>query len=155
MQVYVASSWRNTEQPVVVELLRQAGHEVYDFRHPNLGLGQDNGFRWSEVDVHWRSWSPEQFRSALVHPVAVDGFGADQQGMDWAEVCVLLTPCGRSAHLEAGHMAGEGKPTIVYLREGYEPELMYGLLGSLVTTDTELLEALAQPPSEQPTEVIE
>ncbi len=40
MKLYVASSWRNKEQPVVVEMLRQAGHEVYDFRAPHLGPGK-------------------------------------------------------------------------------------------------------------------
>ena len=33
-KIYVASSWRNREQPSVVKALREAGHEVYDFRNP-------------------------------------------------------------------------------------------------------------------------
>ena len=32
MRIYVASSWRNPTQPVMVTTLRDAGHEVYDFR---------------------------------------------------------------------------------------------------------------------------
>ena len=32
MHIYVASSWRNTYYPEVVQALRDAGHEVYDFR---------------------------------------------------------------------------------------------------------------------------
>lgn len=31
MHIYVASSWRNTYYPEVVQALRDAGHEVYDF----------------------------------------------------------------------------------------------------------------------------
>jgi hypothetical protein len=31
-KIYVASSWRNEYYPEVVEKLREAGHEVYDFR---------------------------------------------------------------------------------------------------------------------------
>ena len=34
MKIYVASSWRNAQQPAVVARLREAGHEVYDFRNP-------------------------------------------------------------------------------------------------------------------------
>ena len=34
MHIYVASSWRNTYYPEVVQALRDAGHEVYDFRNP-------------------------------------------------------------------------------------------------------------------------
>ena len=32
MHIYVASSWRNTYYPEVVQALRDAGYEVYDFR---------------------------------------------------------------------------------------------------------------------------
>ena len=31
-KIYLASSWRNERQPELVRTLRQAGHEVYDFR---------------------------------------------------------------------------------------------------------------------------
>ena len=31
-KIYVASSWRNTFYPEVVARLREAGHDVYDFR---------------------------------------------------------------------------------------------------------------------------
>lgn len=128
----------------MVELLRAAGHEVYDFRHPNLGRGQENGFRWSDIDTEWQSWSPYQYRDALAHPIAVEGFGADKGGMDWADTCVLLNPSGRSAHSEAAYMQGQGKHVIVVLRPG-EPELMYGLFDDLVVDTDELLAALARP----------
>ena len=34
-KIYVASSWRNSYQQDVVSFLRNEGHEVYDFTHPN------------------------------------------------------------------------------------------------------------------------
>ena len=37
MHIYVASSWRNTYYPEVVTALREAGHDVYDFRNPPSG----------------------------------------------------------------------------------------------------------------------
>jgi nucleoside 2-deoxyribosyltransferase len=40
------------------------------------------------------------------------------------DACVLVMPCGRSAHLEAGFAIGAGKPTAILISEG-EPELMY------------------------------
>ena len=46
MKLYVASSWRNPVHPSVVEVLLEAGHEVYDFRNPPGGTG----FSWREVD---------------------------------------------------------------------------------------------------------
>lgn len=142
MRIYVASSWRNNEQQAIVALLREQRHEVYDFHFPHLGPGKGGtGFKWSEIDAAWQDWTPEQYRDALTHHVAVDGFESDLAGMQWADACVLVTPSGRSAHLEAGWMAGAGKPVIVLLRPG-EPELMYGLLTVLCTTHEEMCEAL-------------
>jgi hypothetical protein len=43
--VYVASSWRNHLQPVVVAALRAAGIDCYDFKNPE----PNTGFHWSEV----------------------------------------------------------------------------------------------------------
>ena len=54
-KIYVASSWRNERQPILVEILRANGHEVYDFRNPKEG---DNGFHWSEIDEDWQQWTP-------------------------------------------------------------------------------------------------
>lgn len=121
MKIYVASSWRNEKQPGVVRALRDAGHEVYDFRNPSEG---DAGFHWSDIDPNWEGWSPEEFVRGLGHPVAQNGFRKDFEAMKWADVFVLVMPCGRSAHLEAGWAMGQGKPTVVFLSDG-EPELMY------------------------------
>ena len=123
MKIYVASSWRNERQPFVVEFLRGLGHEVYDFHNPTDG---DTGFHWSEIDIDWKCWGPEQLVEALGHDLAVDSFNTDFDAMRWADVCVLVMPCGRSAHLEAGWFIGAGKPTAILLSDG-EPELMYKL----------------------------
>jgi hypothetical protein len=120
-KIYVASSWRNASQPDVVSALRALGHEVYDFRHPAPGT---DGFSWAEIDPNWQQWSPEQFREALDHPIATGGFGLDMTALEACDVCVLVMPCGRSAHLEAGWAAGAGKRVIILLADG-EPELMY------------------------------
>lgn len=123
MRIYVASSWRNDHQPMALEILRQAGHEVYDFKNPEPG---DNGFHWSEIDGGWKSWNVEQYRQALDHTIAEDGFGKDFRAMEWADACVLVMPCGRSAHLEAGWFCGQGKPCVFWYPPGVmlEPELM-------------------------------
>lgn len=142
-KIYVASSWRNPIQQQIVSVLRDAGNEVYDFRNP----GPDNyGFAWSEVNPDWLQWTPEQFISDLYaeHPAVVRGFGLDKAALDWCDTCVLVLPCGRSAHLEAGYCAGQGKTTLFYLHpDRFEPELMYLLGHGCVTSVEALLEALA------------
>lgn len=139
-KIYVASSWRNAWQPEVVEALRAAGHEVFDFRHPWKGY---EAFRWSDISPDWQEWTVEEYRKGLVHPVAEEKFAHDLEAMEWADVCVLVLPCGRSAHAEAGWFSGAGKKVIVYIPEKQEPELMYKLFDSVVAGIPELLERLS------------
>jgi hypothetical protein len=142
-RIYLASSWRNAEQPKVLAALRAAGHEVYDFRNPAPG---NEGFHWSEVDGGWQSWSLSRYIDSLKHPIAQYGFQLDKAALDWCDACVLLLPCGPSAHLEAGYATGRGKRVIVLLREDkFEPELMYLLCAGCVTSIPDLLTALALP----------
>jgi hypothetical protein len=122
MRIYVASSWRNLSQPTVVTALRQAGYEVYDFRHPASG---DDGFHWSEIDPAWDVWTPAQYRDACQHPLAQVGFAQDKLALQMADVTVLVLPCGRSSHLELGYAAGVGQRTAVLMQEPCEAELMY------------------------------
>lgn len=140
MNVYVASSWRNDRQPTVVTALRVAGHEVYDFRNP---AGHDRGFHWSDIDSKWESWSPLRFRDALDHHIAVDGFELDWGAMRVCDACVLVMPCGRSAHLESGYFVGCGKPLVILLSDG-EPELMYRMATHLCLDVVELVQAVAR-----------
>ena len=132
MKIYLASSWRNNKQPEVVEALRNEGHEVYDFRNPEPG---NHGFHWSDIDQKWKNWSKEEFRSALFHPVAEKGFGLDMKSLMECDVCVLVGPCGRSAHLEAGYAVGAGKITYILADEGEEPELMYRMAEVFTSLD--------------------
>lgn len=121
-KIYVASSWRNDYQQHVVAALRGEGHQVYDFKNPKDG---EHGFSWSAIDPNWKSWTPEQFKKALQHPIARKGHQSDHDAMVWCDTCVLVLPCGSSAHLEAGWCAGRGKNVLVYAPALREPELMY------------------------------
>ena len=136
-RIYVASSWRNQYYPEVVERLRAAGHEVYDFRHPPHG---GNGFRWIEIDPNaLTDWEFEDYAEGLHHPLAERQFAADLEALEWADTCVLVLPSGRSAHTEAGWMAGAGRRVVAYIPEMVEPELMYKLFDAVVGTIDDLL----------------
>ena len=83
-------------------------------------------------------------------------FRNDIEAMEACDTCVLVLPCGRSAHTEAGWFAGRGKKTmvstnrpmvstnrpVVYIPERQEPELMYKLFDGVCSTMEELVEAL-------------
>lgn len=145
MKIYAASSWRNTVQPGVVRMLKTWGHWVYDFRHPHATRGDRGrrgvGFSWSEIDPNWKDWTSAEFAQGLEHPAARDGFGSDFDAMKWADACVLVMPCGRSAHLEAGWFVGAGKRLAILLEDG-EPELMYLMADALCADLDELRTAL-------------
>lgn len=139
--VYVASSWRCLLQQGVVHALRAAGIACYDFREPVPG---GSGFSWREIDPNWLNWPPEQWRSALAHPVAQEGFALDKGAMDRADCGVLVLPCGRSAHLEAGYLAGQGKPVFTLAIEKCEPELMALLGGPPANICTSVMDLLGK-----------
>ena len=116
-KIYVASSWRNEFQPEVVKTLRALGHEG----------------------------SAEQYRENLNHPIAEAGFKSDLDAMLACDVCVLVLPCGRSAHTEAGWYSGAGRPVYVYQPVRQEPELMYKLFsGGILCNLDELKAAFAE-----------
>lgn len=117
MKLYVASSWRNRYQPMVVAKLRAEGFKVYDFRK--------DGFGWHQIDPDWERWDTAAYKRALCHRKAVKGFNRDFAAMQEADACVLVMPAGRSACLEAGWMVGAGKPLWIYLPERIEPDLMF------------------------------
>lgn len=138
-KIYVASSWRNQFYPEVVSQLRSAGHEVYDFRNPPHG---GNGFHWTDIDKNAPNWTFKEYEEGLHHPLAESQFKADLDALNWADTCVLVLPCGRSAHTEAGWMAGAGKKVIVYIPEMVEPELMYKLFDRVVDNLNDLVKSL-------------
>lgn len=75
---------------------------------------------------------------------AIDGFKADKDALDWCDTCILVLPCGRSAHLEAGYAAGQGKDSYVLLHEDkFEPELMYLLNTEISTSVEQIIELMA------------
>jgi hypothetical protein len=64
--------------------------------------------------------------------------------MQWADGCVLVLPCGRSAHLKAGWFVGAGKPLWIMLDDAspIEPELMYKMSNRVVVGPRGVLEAV-------------
>lgn len=145
--IYVASSWRNPIHIAVVAALTSAARHTgdhsllpYDFRNPSEG---NTGFHWSQVGMP--SYNREtngpvpatEYLRGINHPIAEDGFTADFEAMQKCDRCILVLPCGRSAHLEAGWFIGQGKPTAIFLNDEHDaqshgdgspmvvPELMY------------------------------
>lgn len=136
MNIYVASSWRNILQIVIVHALRRCGHEVYDFRNPAPG---NKGFAWSDIDPNWKNWTPEEYRDALRYPAAVLGYALDIGALRRCDACVLVLPAGRSSSWEFGYAMGSGKSGYVIQLESQEPELMFRE-ATIITSMNELFD---------------
>ena len=140
-KIYVASSWRNQYQPEVVRRLRAEGFAVHNVYEGGKPVPDDHNFDWARVGCPPEKTfpSPEKYRDALRHPIAVDGFNKDMAALKDCDVCVLVLPCGRSAHLEAGWAAGAGRLVLTLVPEPIEPELMYSMFKNVFTNIDELI----------------
>lgn len=141
LKIYLASSWQNKEYEQVLNTLRLEGYETYDFKHPeNKEL---SNFDWEKLDKEHNKWTCSDFKKALNHPETIKAFQKDFQAMQEADFCVLLLPCGRSAHSEAGWMKGKGKKVFILdLSENPKPELMYRMYDDYLTETMELIERI-------------
>lgn len=144
-KIYVASSWRNMVQPAVVHMLRSMGHEVYDFKNPEPG---NHGFSWKQVSGKPpEAWTEDDYFKALDHPIARDGFSRDMTALRNCDSCVLVLPCGRSAHLELGHANGAGKSTYVILPPDFDgPDLMYLMCNRILRSANDLFDVFPTVP---------
>jgi len=102
-----------------------------------------SGFKWSDIGLDPKDLLAKEYREKLyTHPIAACGYMADMRAMEWADACVLVLPCGRSAHLEAGWFCGRGKRTVILTRDGEEPELMALMAQHICINLDEVLDAL-------------
>ena len=144
MNIYVASSWKNIHQPLVVFKLKEAGYKVYDFRHPDK---DDNGFHWSNIDPDWESWDRKTYCDALNHDIARDRFWKDHEAMQNAHAFVMVLPCGNSSHLELGWAIGKSTAypvfsIILMMDEEFKKDLMYKLADKICFTIDEVIDEL-------------
>ena len=130
MRVYVASSWRNEVYPHVLEVLRQTGHDVYDFRH-------QGGSDWNPDQI-----TSEELLSFLDHPKVKSIFEKDMDALVASDAVVCVLPCGRSAHLELGYGIGAGKRTVLLWHDGDAPDIMHKAVDAIVFNVADIPRAL-------------
>jgi len=137
----MASSWRNKNYNSTVLTLKKVlpQHTFYNFKDPLCSCV----FQWSEIDKDWKNWSAYKFRNILDKDYkARKAFISDKIALDWCDICVLILPCGRSAHIELGYAVGRGKITTILLTKDFEPELMYKYIDHLAIDLQDLIDFL-------------
>jgi hypothetical protein len=144
LKLYVASSARNAAHTTTCRVLSDMGYAVLNVRTPGDVL-------WERINPTWQAWTFEQYRAALRHPCAAEGFRADMDALLACDVCVMVLPCGASSHLELGFGAGARKATIVYAPLdlvspsdacAFALELMYAMCDRVLVSLKELAAAL-------------
>ena len=142
-RIYVASSWRNQHQQKLVKLLRENKHKVYDFTQPG---GEAKPNVWDEIKLDHDSCSQAEYAKAMTDEKVVQRFSEHLEALTDADTCILLLPCGRSAHSEAGFMAGLGKRVFVFNNDNeIKPELMYLLYDGYTNNIKDLIEWVDEP----------
>lgn len=106
--IYLIGSLRNPQVPVVAELLRKAGFDVFD----------DWYAAGPEADDYWQKYENARghtYGEALAGYAAQHVFAFDKYHLDRCEMALLMLPAGKSGHLELGYAAGKGKHTFILL----------------------------------------
>lgn len=130
MKIHIASSWKNQKAVLALaEYLERYGFEVDAFCRAT-----DNryAFHWSEfVDDEFELMNYDAV-SFIADPKVQRAFKEDKRWLDWSDCVVMLMPCGRSSHLEAGYAKGQGKLLYIYgaFPKG-EFDVMYGFADGL------------------------
>lgn len=121
--IYIIGSLKNRERVIkVANQLEAIGYEAFaDWTAP--GPDADDYLRDM---AKARGWNHIQtLRSyAAKHVCAFDKLHLDR-----ADATLVILPCGKSCHLEAGYMVGQGKPVCVLMEEAPERvDVMYNLV---------------------------
>jgi hypothetical protein len=144
-KIYTASSWCNKWYETVVRDLKDAGYEVYDFRNAISTDGKNKSFDWYQIDKKWENWKTQEYLKQLYsNRYCFNAFGSDMKGMQNSDICLLILPCGRNSHIEAGYMKGLGKTLWIYMPERVEPELTYRIADDIFTDIYDILYVLKE-----------
>lgn len=145
MKIYLGGSLNNPEVRALARTIRldMGGIQVFD----------DWAAAHPEADDKWRDYSKArgyELPEALSSHAGQQVYNFDRINLISADVFVLVAPCGKSAHLEAGYMAGLreagfSKRVIAYI--GNDPErydVMYNFFDKICYTTEEVLTDLRE-----------
>lgn len=135
-RIYIASSWKNVVNASNLAFeLRQAGHLVDCF----CDLTSDRPIYNLEYCKYYLTTDGVAIGNAITFltlPETRTAFEEDLKWLDWCNVVVMLVPCGKSAHLEAGYAKGQGKQLYIYGDfPSNEYEVMYHFANGLFRTE--------------------
>ena len=117
-KIYIASSWKNYKRvSELASIFRSEGHEVFDFTdHEHRPDGLDTFVFGAKEWAEHSGKDPDkiEYKDFLTWEPTQRAFASDKAGLDWADTVVMVLPCGRSSHLEAGYCVGSGKELFIF-----------------------------------------
>ncbi len=134
MRIYIASSWKNQKAVIsLAEYLERYGFEVDAFCRSN---DKRYAFHWSELVDNEDDLKNYDAIEMLADPRTQRAFKEDNKWLNWSDCVIMLLPCGRSSHMEAGYAKGQGKLLYIYgaFPKG-EFDVMYGFADGLFRTE--------------------
>ena len=137
--LYLIGSLRN---PRIVELgnvLREAGYDTFEDWHAGGPQADDEWMRYEKQ-------RGRTYKQALAGYHAAHVFEFDLHHLNRADAAVLVTPAGKSAHLELGYVIGRGKPGYILIEEEVDRWDVMTLFATKVCFNLqELIDALGGP----------
>lgn len=141
MKIYIGGSLANAR-------IRELGLTIQHSLSLHTRVFNDWAAAHPEADDKWRDYEQEKkhtIQSALRGHAGQQVFNFDRLNLIAADIFVLVLPCGKSAHLEAGFMSGlreAGFGKKVYALIDQEPQrydVMYNFFDAVFSTEDELL----------------
>ena len=136
MNIYLIGSLRNPRIPIIAQRLRDHGFDVFD----------DWYAAGERADDAWKEYEQARGHTFIQ---ALQGFAAQHVYLyDWshliaADTAILVTPAGKSGHLELGYALGQGKRGYILLDEPVDRfDVMYAFANGVYSSLDELIDAL-------------
>lgn len=137
MRVYLVGSLRNPRIPQIAYGLRQAGLTVFDDWYAAGDRADD---AWQAYETAKGHTYAEALNGLAAHHV----FQFDRTHLALADIVVLVTPAGKSGHLELGWALGKGKKGYILLDAPVERfDVMYKFADGVVSSVTDLIRVIA------------
>lgn len=141
-EYFIASRWRNRDSVLeLTEKIRSKGKSVYCFIEgdgPKYQLKDLENQHEPEAFMQKFESIPDWKNDRAVKEI----FDVDMNSLKTSEALILLLPCGKSAHIEAGVAYGMGKKCIV-IGEQKETESLYLIFNEFYNSIDDFVSSLS------------
>lgn len=111
MKIYISASWKNRANVrLLATVLRKANHEVYDFTDP---LYRNMPEIPPESFPELFNPATHNYKDYLNRPEWKNAVSENRQAIEWADLIILLLPCGIDSTADWALGVGLGKMSVI------------------------------------------